>query len=269
MEEQHFPLALKYAERSLELDPSIAEAHAIIADLLRYGLRWSEAEKHYVRAIELEPNNSTLYLWYGEQLTTSGRHAEALETARIAVDLDPFHPATNAILGSALAILGHTDESIEYMNSAWDLGHPGSLYFLIQMQFHSGNTEEALRLVEENREFFDAETDGAYELYVAASLDPRKVDEYLDYIADSPYPLNIWIALDYVRFGRVDEGLQRIIESGADGGDWYLMWDPDLRPLRQHPRFGELVRNSGLDEFWDEIGWPSQCSRDGDKITCN
>jgi hypothetical protein len=38
--------------------------------------------------------------------------------------------------------------------------------------------------------------------------------------------------------------------------------------VRRHPRFGELVRAIGLDDYWDDYGWPEFCNRDGDSITC-
>jgi TolB-like protein len=151
-EEQHFPLALEYANRSLDLDPSIAEAHATLADLLRFDRRWSEAEVHYLKAIELEPRNSTGYLWYAEQLVATGRKEAALTTALRALELDPFHAGTSSMAAFAFAINDEIEQTVKYSQSAWELGHPGGLFQLIQYQIISGNLEEASRLVETNAE---------------------------------------------------------------------------------------------------------------------
>ena len=75
--------------------------------------------------------------------------------------------------------------------------------------------------------------------------------------------------MDNVRLGRIDQGIQALLDMYLDGGQWGSMWLPAATPARQHERFAELVRAAGLDDFWDEVGWPPQCSRDGDRITCN
>jgi hypothetical protein len=43
----------------------------------------------------------------------------------------------------------------------------------------------------------------------------------------------------------------------------------EARALRQHPRFGELVRAIGLNRYWDRFGWPPACRKSGETITCD
>jgi len=268
-EDQHFPLALEYARKSLDLDPMIAEAHATLGDLLRFDKRWSDAEAHYLKAIELEPKNSTGYLWYAEQLAATGRKEAALANALRALEFDPFHAGTSSMAAYAYAMNGEIDKTIEYSQSAWDLGHPGGLFQLIQYHLVIEDLEEVSRLIETNAGALGEETAVGLRLFVAAKEDSAKIDEYLRAIGEVPGVPEMWLANDHVRLGRVEEGVDRILNANIDGSQWMEMWLPDLRALRQHPKFVELAEAAGLVEFWDEFGWPTQCSRAEERISCD
>jgi len=268
-QDHHFPLALEYARKSLELDPSIAEAHATIGDLLRFDKHWSEAERHYLKAIELEPKNPTGYLWYSEQLSATGRKEAALEFTLKALELDPFAPGPSSMASYAYAMNGDIDQAIKRSQSAWELGHPAGIYLLIRAVLEKGDADEASRLVEENAAALGEEETFRIRSFIAALRDPAKVDDYLRMVDEIPDVDEIWPAMDAVRFGRVDDSVRRLLAANIDGSEWMEIWQPHTLAVRQHPQFGELVRAAGLDKFWDEYGWPSQCQRDGDLITCD
>jgi len=268
-EEQHFPLALEYARKSLDLDPSIAEAHATIADLERFDKLWSEAEAHYLRAIELEPKNSTGYLWYSEQLSASGRKEAALANALKALELDPFNAGTNSMAAFGYAVNGDIDAAFELTQSAWELGHPGSVYQMIDFQMMSRNFADANRLIVENAEIIGEDAVIGYGHFRAALEDPAKIDEYFEVMDNLPDAPEMWLALDQIRLGRIDEGLGDVLRADFDGSELMFIWLPDAAALRQHARFGEVLELAGLVDFWDEIGWPAQCSRKGETITCD
>ncbi len=268
-EEQHFPLALEYATKSLDLDPSIAEAHATLADLLRFDRRWSEAESHYLKAIELEPKNSTGYLWYSEQLAATGRKEAALINALTALDLDPFNAGTNSMAAFAYAINGDVGSAVTLTESALELGHPNAIYQLIDSHMQSRNFDEASRLLEENAQLLNEEAIVLYGHFRAALEDPSKIDDYLDMVNGLSGVPEPWLAFDQVRLGRIDEGIEDVIQADLDGAYWMEIWLPGFAALRQHIRFVALVEQAELVPFWDEIGWPEQCSREGDIITCD
>ena len=72
------PKARTAALRALELDESLAEAHASLA-LIRenYDYDWSGSEKEFRRAIQLGPQYATAHQWYAEFLSWQGRFEEA------------------------------------------------------------------------------------------------------------------------------------------------------------------------------------------------
>jgi len=62
-----FPLAKAAAQRALEIDPTLAEAHTALANYFAtYDWNWAEAERSFKRAIELDPNNSAAHFRYGQ-----------------------------------------------------------------------------------------------------------------------------------------------------------------------------------------------------------
>jgi hypothetical protein len=85
------PKARTAALRALELDESLAAAHASLA-LIRenYDYDWGEAEKEFRRAIQLNPQYATAHQWYAESLSWQGRFQEAFAESEQARQLDPW-----------------------------------------------------------------------------------------------------------------------------------------------------------------------------------
>ena len=268
-EQDHFPLARKYARMALQLDPTIAEAHATIADLLRFERRWRDAEDHYLRAIELEPNNSTAYLWYSEQLVATGRLEAALDAGRKAVDLDPFHPGTNSMFGYACHVNGDDQSAVRHAEAAWDLGHPWSIYELIDYNLDSGNLDAAERIANEHRARLEADDFVDFDLYLLSFRDPEAGERFLEDLVERSEGPRLFSAIDHARLGHVDEALQIALDVDPSGADLMDIWRPRASAMRQHVRFGEFIRAAGLDVFWNEVGWPSQCRSEGEQIYCD
>ncbi|MBI4915020.1 MAG: winged helix-turn-helix domain-containing protein [Acidobacteria bacterium] len=94
------PRARAAAARALELDPTLAEAHASLG-LVQRTFDWdrSAAERSFRRAIELAPAYATAHQWYGEMLAETGRPSEAEVEIRRALELDPLSLVISADLG--------------------------------------------------------------------------------------------------------------------------------------------------------------------------
>ncbi|MGB5629007.1 MAG: hypothetical protein WBM57_06555 [Woeseiaceae bacterium] len=267
-EDVHHPLALGYAEKALMLDPSLAEPHAVSADLLRVQNRWGEAEEHYLKAIRLEPGNATGYLWYSEHLASVGKRELCLENALVALELDPFNAGSNSMVAFGHEINGNMDLARKQQEVAWDLGHPGAIYVMIEWEIMNGSTEQAMQLIEDNAEFLTADDRTWFSALAEAVSHPEKVEAYLEYVASDPLSEPHFVALDNILFGRVDRAVEILLDNPTRGNDWMELWLPETKPLRDHPRFQNLLQNAGLISYWDEYGWPPQCARNGEAITC-
>ena len=83
--------AKKLAERAIEIDSKLAEAHATLGCILCYGeWKWEEARKEFLLAINLNPNYATAHQYYSELLDILGENNEARKQIDIALSIDPF-----------------------------------------------------------------------------------------------------------------------------------------------------------------------------------
>lgn len=109
-----FPKAKAAAARALELDETLAEAHASLGFvMLNYDWNWAGAEVAFRRAIELNPTYAPAHHWYGTYLLRAGRTSEAILAAKEAQQLDPLSPVITTWLAEALNIFGNSEAAIE------------------------------------------------------------------------------------------------------------------------------------------------------------
>jgi serine/threonine-protein kinase len=85
------PLAIKAAQKALQLDDKISESHLAVGRIQLHQ-EWNvrDAMVKYEKAIELNPNSSEAHVQLAMCLSLYGRCEEALEHAKIAESLDPL-----------------------------------------------------------------------------------------------------------------------------------------------------------------------------------
>jgi DNA-binding winged helix-turn-helix (wHTH) protein/TolB-like protein/thioredoxin-like negative regulator of GroEL len=111
-----FPLAKAAALRALEIDDTLAEAHATLAHInFDYYWDWTAAEQEYLRAIELKPNYATAHHWYALFLTAMGRTDEARQEIKLAQELDPLSLIIQVNVGQVEYYARQYDKAIEQM----------------------------------------------------------------------------------------------------------------------------------------------------------
>jgi TolB-like protein len=180
-----FSLSTWHVLRALELDDSLAEAHALLG-MLRKELdyNWVEVDRELQRALELNPASPSVRLrraisglmplgrleeaiaemdrvlgsdplslsarWWLACMLWLGRHSDrAVQVARGMVELDPTSFFSYWALGLALAGTGPLDESVSAMRKACELSGdaPVSAGFLGHVCGHAGRREEALAIL--------------------------------------------------------------------------------------------------------------------------
>lgn len=121
--EQAMPRARAAAEKALELDSNLAEAHASLGLIAPFNnWNWADAERHYQRAIELNPNYATAHHWYAEgYLMPVGRADEAIAEMRKAQELDPLSAVIATDLGKELYFVRRYDEALVELHRALEL----------------------------------------------------------------------------------------------------------------------------------------------------
>jgi Tfp pilus assembly protein PilF len=266
----HYPKALTYARKALALDPTIAEAHAVLAEIARMDYHWSAAEAHYRSAIESEPKNSTSHLWYTEHLLATGRIDAALEEGLIAYRLDPLSPGTNSVLGYAYWFNGDDTNAEKYTKQAVQLGHVGAIFDLSDLMLGQGRFEESLALATE----FEAALEGINGIAVArvaAYQDENARQAFFDRLdhPSSQLPKTYFVS-DYVSLGRMDEAFKIASDIHAfQANVLFVFWRKSMSAFRSDPRFISVIKAAGYTGYWDEYGWPPACSRTADVIVCH
>lgn len=106
------PRAKAEAIRAIQIDDSLAEAHATLAYVSHYDWDWATAQREFRRALELNPNLALAHVWYANYLMSRLRMPEALAEVRRAEQLDPFSLVVVTNVGWVLAYAKRPDEAI-------------------------------------------------------------------------------------------------------------------------------------------------------------
>jgi tetratricopeptide (TPR) repeat protein len=114
------PQAKAAAEKALELDDTLAEAHTSLGNVLR-GYDLEQSLKEFERAIEVNPNYATAHHWYGELLGATGRFDEGIAELKRAQQLDPLSLVINTDLGEVYTFAREYDKAIEQLRKTIEM----------------------------------------------------------------------------------------------------------------------------------------------------
>ncbi len=244
------------AVRALQLDNSLAEAHASMGHVLHnYDWDFAGAENEFKRAIELNPNYSTVRHWYAHLLMQTGRVNESLDEAKRALDLDPLSPFVNNGLARQYYLARQYDKAIAQCQIGLQID-PTYLPAKIQLGLayeQKGMLPEAISELQETRKM--AETlPMAHALlahaYAAAGRkdDAQKELAVLDAISHSRYVPPSYFAIVSVALGDKNQAFAYLQKSYQDRSEQllYMGVEPLVDPLRGDARFDELMRKVGL-----------------------
>jgi len=117
-----YPKAKAAALKALEIDDTLAEAHASLGWVMAlYDWDWSGAEKEFQRAIALNPNYAVAHQWYGGILWNMGRLDESMAQEKRALELDPLSLMINRNVGDAFLFARQYDQAIEQYRKTLEL----------------------------------------------------------------------------------------------------------------------------------------------------
>ncbi|MBI1729581.1 tetratricopeptide repeat protein [Candidatus Acetothermia bacterium] len=117
-----YPKARELALQALQLDPSLAEAHASLAYVqMNFDWNWPGAEESFQRAIMLNPIYPTAHQWYAELLVATGRVKQAIEEMQLALERDPLSLLINTTMAWMYYYARHYEAAIEQCHLALEL----------------------------------------------------------------------------------------------------------------------------------------------------
>ena len=246
------------ATRALQLDETLAEAHAELGSiLLETDWNWTEAEKEFKRALELNPNHSDIHTRYGRYLRAVGRTEEALKERIRALELDPLEMNRIRGVGVQYIFARRFDEAAEYLRKALALNPDDFvLHFWLTYAYEGKGLYEEAAAERVKRLTLQQEVELAdmfmriYEKegYQAAVtfLDQNIVDEELKRPRRDSYLL----AYTYARLGEKDKAFQWL-EQAYEERSMHLIRvrvDADFDSIRDDPRFQDLLRRMNFPE---------------------
>ena len=115
------PKAKAAAEKALSIDKSSTDAHSALAGALWTLFDFPAAEAEFRRTLELNPSLANAHHWFGLFLSWEGRDQEALSHIRRAIELDPLNLQYQCNLGQILANAGQMDAAIEQLKKALEM----------------------------------------------------------------------------------------------------------------------------------------------------
>ena len=251
------PKAKESARRALELDNTLAEAHASLAHILtNYDWNWSAAEKRFKRAIELKPDYATAHQWYAiHYLTATGRLEEAVQEMKKALELEPASLVMNTFMGATLYYAGRYNEAIDQCRRTTDMDpnfavahwHLGLAYE--QKQAPDAATEEFKKALSLSggSPLMRAALGRAY----AESQNKHEANQILNELnefAKRQYVSAYEIATIHVALGNNEQVFQSLAKAYAEHSFHLvnLNVSPQFKSVRSDPRFRDLVQRLGL-----------------------
>jgi len=245
------PKALEAAQKAVELDDTLAEAHTSLARALASNLQLSAAMSEFKRAIELNPSYATAHQWFGECLQSEGRVEEALAELKRAQELDPLSLIINSVLGFALDTVGKSDEAITQLRKTIEMdpnfanGH-GMLGNVLE---HRGQLKEALVEYEKcsGSDPIDLANLAAAYFLADRKQEAQQLWDKLRSLSERQYVPAYSMAIVQLAFGSKDEAIRLLEKSYEDRAPFdsadlgWILVDHRLDPLRSDPRFKKLI----------------------------
>lgn len=249
-------LAKASADRALELDAHLAEAHAVAAEVaFKRDWDWRAAEAGFRRAISLNASQEFARLRYAHFLAGRGRVDEALEQLEIARQLDLY---SNTADFERVSVLQYARRFAEAETLALTLRdrveNPRAVHVRLGRIFAA--TQRFDSAIAEFEQLADSLSGDAYALAEIASAHAAagrtgEAHAILQRLTDRARAEEIspeLFALIHTRLGRFDDAfryLDRAVQVRATRILW-LKVDPRWDPLRSDPRFAVVLGRLGL-----------------------
>ncbi|HVA18357.1 MAG TPA: hypothetical protein VMV59_11665 [Candidatus Dormibacteraeota bacterium] len=248
--------AKRAAITAVELDPSLAEAHASLAVVAyRHDWDFQTADREFREAITLNPSYSRAHEWYGVFLAYMGHFDEAFSELKQAQLLDPFSPIVQSDIAVALYLDHQNQESISELHKALD-ANPDFVPALTNLGCilaASGEYAEAkvelgkVATLTGNRSYLEE----LAPLVSAASGHRRQSQKQIEDILRNWKPneeANARVAFIYSEMGDKENTLHYLQKAYRDRS-WSLLiikTDPTFDFLRSDSRFQSIEESIGL-----------------------
>jgi serine/threonine protein kinase/tetratricopeptide (TPR) repeat protein len=251
-----FARAKSYARQALELDDSLAAAHASLAwSLFIYDWDFAGARREFQRAVELDAGYATAHQWYAFWLAAHGELDQALVEAHTALELDPASVSIRRAVGWIYYYARRYDQARYHLTRAVAMNPTAEETYrvlgLVLSQL--GHAAEAERVIREGMELPGTGTYTVATLAYVLGHDGRRPEAAallgeLERQGREGYVSPVAFATVHLGLGDLAAALDWAERAYQERRGWlvYFAVNPLLDPLRGEPRFQALVERMRL-----------------------
>ncbi len=252
-----FPKAKAAAEKALEINDGLSDAHAALgATELFYEWDWAAAEREFRRAVELNPGDPNARRLYSYLLTAKGRFDEAIAQAELNQhQLDPLSLVSYADLVRAFYYARRYDESVEANRKAREMDPNFAIAHLVAGAAYEqkGKYEEAISELRQAANIPGGFPEALAALGHAFAASGRRDEalrtlKELERMSEGRYVSPLDFAILYAGLGDKERTLEQLERAAEDRVGWLINLgvEPRFDALRSEPRFQDLLRRTGL-----------------------
>ena len=246
-----FPEARRHATKALELDASLAEAHASLGFVkLYFDWDWSGAETEFQRAIALSPHLASSHQWYSIFLLTAGRPKQALREILLAQEREPLSLSINTDLGFHYYYTGRYADAAKQLKLVLEMGpgFPPAHLWLGRTYQELGQFDDAaaaFRGVDERIRDWPVSIAARGHVAGVSGRQAQAAEALgeLKRLSARRFVTSYGIALVHAGLGQNDAAFASLNNAFDERSNW-LVWlrlDPRWNGLRSDPRFTLLV----------------------------
>ena len=244
-----------FAQRALELDPELPEAHLSLACALGGAFDWQTAQSEFDRAIELNPNLAWAYEIYAWFLGGLGRLDEAIAKDKKAIELDPLNSFFQSALAYFLYHARRYDDAIVQIKRTLDLDPTSTMarHLLGCCFLWKGDAAGAIAEFQRSKIMVTgAWYQGLLGYAYAISGDRPKAEQVLrelEEMAKRQYVNPSTFAAIYLGLGEKGKALNWLDKAyeNQESACWLLKVDPIYDSVRNEPGFQTLLKKIGLE----------------------
>jgi tetratricopeptide (TPR) repeat protein len=244
--------AIANANRAIDLDANLAEAHVALGQGLTESWNWTLAEKELRRAIELNPNLSEGHLQYAVYLLNIGKVADGVSEARLAQEIDPLSPGPSNLLARGYWARHDYDGAIAQLNKSIESSPNApithyNLYALYSARLMYDDAVSQLRraLMLEGRELDASAVNASYKHDGYKGLLRTMIQIHGNPSPREYYPARV--AESYMLLGDKEQALVWLNKAyDAHFGLSFIKVNPTWDSIRSDSRYADLLRRMGL-----------------------
>jgi tetratricopeptide (TPR) repeat protein len=232
---------LKMVERAVEVEPSTAMLHAVLAFHLRTVGRMNESIEEAKKAVALDPLSSGARAAYIRALVEGGRITKATDELTKAEKIWPNSPSIQEATLGVNANYGDPKRAEQFL-STLSSDEEGLARFRVFLRARESPTQSNIAAtIANSRSVVEA--------------NPLAADRYVSVLATFGKTDDVFVVLRDPRY-------RRFVDSST-------LFLPEFKQVRADVRFMAVANDFGLVKYWTVSGhWPDYCSTPGISYNC-